>query len=205
MGLLSIAGIALLRHRLPWFPGSLLVDCLRFGGRRSACRCRWTQSITRFGALPSGLPMPSIPHLSIARISELLPSAFVIAFLAAVESLLSAIVADRMIGGSAPLRCRAPRSRCSEHRLAVVRRPARDGCNRKNGHKRARGRTHSSRRNRPRGSDPAVQRRSCLACGISSDARTGWTAHPHGMADERTKPLRLSACGFARAIVHSSS
>jgi sulfate permease, SulP family len=38
--------------------------------------------------------------LSLARISELLPSAFVIAFLAAVESLLSAIVADRMIGGS---------------------------------------------------------------------------------------------------------
>jgi SulP family sulfate permease len=37
--------------------------------------------------------------LSVARISELLPSAFVIAFLAAVESLLSAIVADRMIGG----------------------------------------------------------------------------------------------------------
>jgi SulP family sulfate permease len=37
--------------------------------------------------------------VSIARISELLPSAFVIAFLAAVESLLSAIVADRMIGG----------------------------------------------------------------------------------------------------------
>jgi SulP family sulfate permease len=38
--------------------------------------------------------------LSVARISELLPSAFVIAFLAAVESLLSAIVADRMIGSS---------------------------------------------------------------------------------------------------------
>jgi SulP family sulfate permease len=36
----------------------------------------------------------------VARISDLLPSAFVIAFLASVESLLSAIVADRMIGGS---------------------------------------------------------------------------------------------------------
>jgi SulP family sulfate permease len=55
---------------------------------------------SRFGTLPSGLPPPSIPHLSVASISELLPSAFVIAFLAAVESLLSAIVADRMIGGS---------------------------------------------------------------------------------------------------------
>ncbi len=35
-----------------------------------------------------------------SRIVELLPSAFVIAFLAAVESLLSAMVADRMIGGN---------------------------------------------------------------------------------------------------------
>jgi SulP family sulfate permease len=55
---------------------------------------------SRFGELPSGLPAPSMPHLSVARVSELLPSAFVIAFLAAVESLLSAIIADRMIGGS---------------------------------------------------------------------------------------------------------
>jgi SulP family sulfate permease len=54
---------------------------------------------SRFGALPAGLPAPSLPHISIARISELLPSAFVIAFLAGVESLLSAIVADRMVGG----------------------------------------------------------------------------------------------------------
>ena len=37
--------------------------------------------------------------MSGARIVELLPSAFVIAFLAGVESLLSAMVADRMSGG----------------------------------------------------------------------------------------------------------
>jgi SulP family sulfate permease len=55
---------------------------------------------SQFGELPAGLPTPSLPHVSIARISELLPSAFVIAFLAGVESLLSAIVADRMIGSS---------------------------------------------------------------------------------------------------------
>jgi SulP family sulfate permease len=35
-----------------------------------------------------------------SRLAELMPSAFVIAFLAAIESLLSAMVADRMIGGS---------------------------------------------------------------------------------------------------------
>ena len=98
LGVAAIAGIALLRHRLPWFPGSLLVI-----GIASAIVARLALPVdtifSRFGELPSGLPAPSIPHLSIARISELLPSAILIAFLAAVESLLSAIVADRMIGG----------------------------------------------------------------------------------------------------------
>src|SRR4051812_29191905 len=98
VGLSSIAGIALLRRIAPWFPGSLLVI-----GAASAAVALLALPVdtiqSRFGALPAGLPMPSLPHLSIARISQLLPSAFVIAFLAAVESLLSAIVADRMIGG----------------------------------------------------------------------------------------------------------
>lgn len=98
VGLFSIAGIALLRHWLPWFPGSLLV--IAAASAVVALSPLPVDTIfSRFGALPSGLPPPSIPHLSVARISELLPSAFVIAFLAAVESLLSAIVADRMIGG----------------------------------------------------------------------------------------------------------
>ena len=55
---------------------------------------------SRFGSLPNGLPMISLPSISVGRISQLLPSAFVIAFLAGVESLLSAVVADRMIGGA---------------------------------------------------------------------------------------------------------
>jgi len=55
---------------------------------------------TQYGALPHGLPTPSLPEVTGSRLVELLPSAFVIAFLAAVESLLSAMVADRMIGGS---------------------------------------------------------------------------------------------------------
>lgn len=55
---------------------------------------------SRFGSLPNGLPWISFPPLTLERISELLPSAFVIAFLAGVESLLSALVADRMIGGA---------------------------------------------------------------------------------------------------------
>jgi SulP family sulfate permease len=55
---------------------------------------------SQFGALPHGLPMPALPTVTGSKIAELLPSAIVIAFLAAIESLLSAMVADRMIGGS---------------------------------------------------------------------------------------------------------
>lgn len=52
-----------------------------------------------FGALPTTLPDIALPHVSGARIVELLPAAFTIAFLAAVESLLSAVVADGMTDG----------------------------------------------------------------------------------------------------------
>lgn len=54
--------------------------------------------LARFGALPSALPMPSMPEITMSRMGELLPSALVIAFLAGVESLLSAMVADKMTG-----------------------------------------------------------------------------------------------------------
>jgi SulP family sulfate permease len=98
VGIFSITGIALLRRIAPSFPGSLLVI-----GAASAAVAIFALPVdtiqSRFGALPAGLPAPSLPHISIARISELLPSAFVIAFLAGVESLLSANVADRMVGG----------------------------------------------------------------------------------------------------------
>ena len=99
VGLVAIAGIALLRRLIPWFPGSLLVIAAA-SAAVALVPLPVDTIFSRFGQLPSGLPAPSVPHLSVARVSELLPSAFVIAFLAAVESLLSAIVADRMIGGS---------------------------------------------------------------------------------------------------------
>ncbi len=55
---------------------------------------------SRFGNLPSQLPWPTLPDMSIARLIDLLPTAIVIAFLAGVEFFLSAMVADRMIEGS---------------------------------------------------------------------------------------------------------
>lgn len=54
---------------------------------------------SRFGALPSALPTFDFPNIPFERTRELLPSAFTIAFLAGVESLLSAVVADGMTGG----------------------------------------------------------------------------------------------------------
>ena len=53
---------------------------------------------SRFGTIAASVPHPQVPHLSLAQISALVGPAFTIAFLAAVESLLSAVVADGMIG-----------------------------------------------------------------------------------------------------------
>ncbi len=54
---------------------------------------------SRFGGIPHTLPIPQLPHLSWGLIQTLLPSAVTIAILAGVESLLSAVVSDGMIGG----------------------------------------------------------------------------------------------------------
>lgn len=53
---------------------------------------------SRFPDLPNGLPVPVIPAFSLAKLQAVLPSAFTIAFLAGIEALLSAVVADGMIG-----------------------------------------------------------------------------------------------------------
>ena len=51
-----------------------------------------------FGGIPRAVPVPHIPEITVERLGALLPSAFTIAFLAGVESLLSAVVADGMTG-----------------------------------------------------------------------------------------------------------
>jgi SulP family sulfate permease len=54
----------------------------------------------RFPAIPSGMPAPHMPNISFALVQHLLPAAFTIAFLAGMEALLSATVADGMTGYS---------------------------------------------------------------------------------------------------------
>ncbi|MDX9959726.1 MAG: solute carrier family 23 protein [Spirochaetia bacterium] len=53
---------------------------------------------SRFGAIPRGLPSLALPDLSLTTIQAVFPSAITIALLGAIESLLSAVVADGMTG-----------------------------------------------------------------------------------------------------------
>jgi sulfate permease, SulP family len=53
---------------------------------------------SKFGGIPTGLPKFSIPEFRLDQVISLFPSALTVALLAAVESLLSAVVADSMSG-----------------------------------------------------------------------------------------------------------
>lgn len=95
--LLSLAVIVAIRRWRPVWPGFLIAllvcTALSVGFAMPA------ETIgSRFGGLPSNLPIFDVPHIPFERTRELLPSSFTIAFLAGVESLLSAVVADGMIG-----------------------------------------------------------------------------------------------------------
>lgn len=97
IGVATIALISLFRRLAPSLPGLIVAVALTSGAVALFGLPVETLG-DRFGELPRGLPMPALPDLSPARLRELLPSAFVIAFLAGVESLLSAMVSDRMTG-----------------------------------------------------------------------------------------------------------
>lgn len=98
IGLITILLIVLFRKLAPRWPG--LIVAVGLTSAIAALVHLPVETIaSRFGALPDRLPMPSFPDVSLERLQELLPSALVIAFLAGVESLLSAMVADRMIEG----------------------------------------------------------------------------------------------------------
>jgi sulfate permease, SulP family len=54
---------------------------------------------SRFGAINAGFPKPVLPHLTFGEMAQLVGPAFTIALLGGIESLLSAVVSDGMIGG----------------------------------------------------------------------------------------------------------
>jgi len=54
---------------------------------------------SNFGEIPNKIKLPTLPHLDYEIIKSLIQPAFAIALLGSIESLLSAVVADSMIGG----------------------------------------------------------------------------------------------------------
>lgn len=80
---------------LPWIrrslPSSLIAVAIATVVAKAA-----SLDVARIGSLPSSLPMPSLPHTSLAQINDLFSAGIAVALLAAIESLLSARVADGM-------------------------------------------------------------------------------------------------------------
>jgi sulfate permease, SulP family len=93
----SIAIIVVLRRLKPHWPGILIAVAV-------AAFATWILSLpvetigTRFGGIPRQLPHPSWPSFSLAKVQAVLPDAIAFALLGAIESLLSAVVADGMTG-----------------------------------------------------------------------------------------------------------
>jgi SulP family sulfate permease len=97
VALVSIMIIAALRLLRPNWPGILIAVV-------GAALATWALSLpvetigTRFGGIPRELPWPSWPAFSLAKAKAVLPDAIAFALLGAIESLLSAVVADGMTG-----------------------------------------------------------------------------------------------------------
>lgn len=97
VGLGSLALILGLRRWAPKVPGFLVAVVL--GSVAAFALGLDVETIgSRFGGIPDHLPMPTLPAITLERLQTLLPAALTIAFLAGVESLLSAVVADGMTG-----------------------------------------------------------------------------------------------------------
>lgn len=94
---ISLGTIIVLRKYAPRWPGFLMAVIVG-----SVLAWAFDMPVTtigsQFGELPHGLPAPQLPDVSWAKLRAVVPSAFTIAFLAGVESLLSAVVADGMTG-----------------------------------------------------------------------------------------------------------
>lgn len=99
LGVGCVAAILFLRRLAPKIPWLVLVVSLASIAAVMALPSVDTVA-ARYGALPDGLPAPRLPAITVDLMVELLPSALTVAFLAGIESLLSAIVADRMIGSA---------------------------------------------------------------------------------------------------------
>jgi sulfate permease, SulP family len=97
MAAATVAVILVLRRLRPAWPG-LLIAVAFAAVAASAMQLDIATIGSRFGAMPAAPPLPSLPPLSVEKIVAVLPDAVAIALLGAIESLLSALVADAMAG-----------------------------------------------------------------------------------------------------------
>ena len=97
LSLVAIAIILWLRHFRPKWPGLLIAvgvtALLTFLLHLDVATIG-----TRYGGVPHSLPAPSLPAFDPARMRAVVPDAIAIALLGAIESLLSAVIADGMTG-----------------------------------------------------------------------------------------------------------
>src|SRR5690606_24560488 len=97
VAVISLALILLVPRKLPRVPGSIVA--LVAGAAAVALFDLPIETIgSRFGGIPASLPAFEVPEFRADIIVPLFPSALTVALLAAVESLLSAVVADGMTG-----------------------------------------------------------------------------------------------------------
>lgn len=95
IGAATLAAIFGLKAWRPQWPG-LLIAVVAASAAVWALKLPVETIGSRFGGIPSSLPMPRLPDFSWANVNGIVPSAFTIAFLVGVESLLSAVAADTM-------------------------------------------------------------------------------------------------------------
>lgn len=93
----ALAIILLLRRLAPRWPGYLIA--LAAASAAVAALHLPVETVgSRFPDMPTSLPVPALPAFSLATLRAVTPAAFTIAFLAGIEALLSATVADGMTG-----------------------------------------------------------------------------------------------------------
>lgn len=97
IGLTSLILLIVFRRLAPRLPSYLIVIAL-LSIAVSVLNLPVDTIGTRFPDMSVGFPAPSLPPFSLEKVEVILPSAFTIAFLAGIEALLSAVVADGMTG-----------------------------------------------------------------------------------------------------------
>jgi hypothetical protein len=128
-----------------------------------------------FGAIPRTLPSPEFHTVSMSTLRELVQPALAIALLGGIESLLSAVVADGMIGGQHRSNMELVAQGGGQRALGHVRRHTGHRRHRAHGHQR------EERRPQPRGRHGACHH----PAGDHAGGGAAGGTHPHGLPGRR--------------------